>query len=289
MKLAIIGCGEVGGAYGRALQGQAELYLCDIVSEGRPGDLAKELGRELHAAPGDWLRACDIVIAAVPGRESRAAAQSALPFLFQGSVYVDVSTGAPDGLRKSAQDFEAAGRSFVDTAILGAVALSGGRTPVLIAGRDAARAQELFTLMGARTKILEGGAPGDAVALKLLRSVIVKNLECAAVESLTAAAHLGVRDRLFEALGDVDDAPFTDLLSSLVTTHILHAERRMHEMEEAAAQLKALGFDAAVTGALEARYAATLRGHADNPPPEDAHESLDKTLDWLMGTCRPGG
>lgn len=287
MKIAIIGCGEVGGAYGRALQDKAELFLCDIVADGRPGALAGELGHDLHAAPGDWLRECDFAIAAVPGRESATAAASALPFMSQGSVYVDVTTGAPDSLRTSARDFEAAGRSFVDTAILGAIALTGGKTPVLIAGRDAASAERIFSLMGARTKILDGGAPGDAVALKLLRSVIVKNLECAAVESFTAAEHLGVRDRLFEALGDVDDAPFTDLLSSLVTTHILHAERRMHEMEESAAQLKALGFDAALTDTLKQRYAATLRGRAESPPPDGAHESLDETLAWLMGTCRP--
>lgn len=288
MKIAIIGCGEVGGAYGRALAGKAGLALCDIVADGRPGDLANELGLALHGAPGDWLRECDIAIGAVPGRESAVAASSALPFLSQGSVYIDVSTGAPDSLRGSAKAFEAADRSFVDTAILGAIALSGGKTPVLIAGNDAKRALEVFELMGSPAKVLDDGMPGDAVALKLLRSVIVKNLECAAVESFTAAEHLGVRDKLFEALGDVDNAPFTDLLESLVTTHILHAERRMHEMEEASVQLRALGFDAAVTGSLGPRYRATLEGREKNPPDADTHASLDKTLAWLIKAGRSG-
>lgn len=286
MKIAIIGCGEVGGAYGRALRDKASLSLCDIVSVGRPGALASELGLELHTSPGDWLRDCDIAIAAVPGQESAVAASSAMPFMSHGSLYIDVSTGAPDSLRRSARDFEAAGRSFIDTAILGAIALTGEKTPVLVAGGEAAWAQQVFQLMGAPAKILEGGKPGDAVALKLLRSVIVKNLECAAVESFTAAEHLGVRDRLFEALADVDAAPFTDLLSSLVTTHILHAKRRMHEMEEAAAQLRALGFDAAVTAALEGRYKTTLDSLDKSPPPEGAHESLDKTLEWLIAAGR---
>ena len=123
MRIALIGCGEVGGAYGRALNGNAELALCDIVSEGRPGSLARELGLELHEKPGDWTRDCDVAIAAVPGRESSVAALSALPFLSEDCVYIDVSTGAPDSLRQSAQDFAAAKRHFVDTAILGAIAL----------------------------------------------------------------------------------------------------------------------------------------------------------------------
>ncbi|MDA7947772.1 MAG: DUF1932 domain-containing protein, partial [Hyphomicrobiaceae bacterium] len=237
MHIAIIGCGEVGGAYARALQGKATLSLCDIVSEGRPGALSQELGLPLMMEKGDWLAPCDLAIAAVPGRASGEAAETTLPFMSQGSVYVDVSTGAPDSLRASTRAFDEADRAFVDVAIMGAIALTGGKTPVLIAGEEAERAKAFFELMGANPKILEGGNPGDAVALKLLRSVIIKGLECLSIESLTAAEHLGIRDRLLDALGDVDNGPIADLIGSLVTTHILHAERRMHEMEESTAQL----------------------------------------------------
>ncbi len=286
MKIAIIGCGEVGGAYARALRGKAKLLLCDIVSDGRPGALSRELDLPLNSKPGDWLRGCDFTIAAVPGRESAIAAASALPYLPPGCIYVDVSTGAPDSLRESSKNFETSDRAFVDTAIMGGIALTGGKTPVLIAGARAERAREIFTLMGAPANILADGAPGDAVSLKLLRSVFVKGLECVAIESLTAAEHLGVRDRLFEILGDLDAVPIADMMSALVTTHILHAERRMHEMEDAAAQLRALGFDAAVTAALEARYKATLTHGKKNAPADDAHETLDKALEWLISAGR---
>ncbi len=286
MHIAIIGCGEVGGAYARALKGRATLSLCDIISDGRPGALSQELGLPLYLEKGDWLAPCDLAVAAVPGRASGEAAEQVLPHMSQGSVYIDVSTGAPDSLRASAKAFDAAGRDFVDVAIMGAIALTGGRTPVLIAGEQAERAQAFFELMGASPKILDGGNPGDAVALKLLRSVIVKGLECLSIESLTAAEHLGIRDRLLDALGDIDSGPIADLLASLITTHILHAERRMHEMEESTAQLRALGFDAATTSALGARYAATLKLRETNPPPDDAHETLDAALSWLDRSVR---
>jgi len=286
MRIAIIGCGAVGGAYARALKGKAVLSLCDILTDGRPGALSEEIGLPLNTVPGDWLRDCDFAIAAVPGRESAVAAASALPFLSQGSIYIDVSTGAPASLRQSSKDFEAAGRAFVDTAIMGGIARTGGKTPVLVAGDEAKRACEIFALMGANADILEEGAPGDAVALKLLRSVVVKGLECVAIESLTAAEHLGVRDKLEALLGDIDRAPIAEYLGSLVTTHILHAERRMHEMEDSAAQLRALGFDAAITGALGARYRVTLAGQEKTPPPGDAHQSLDKALAWLITAGR---
>lgn len=286
MHIAIIGCGEVGGSYARALTRNAALSLCDILLTGRPRAVADELGLELHGQPGDWLAECDIAIAAVPGRASAEAANAALPFLSRGSVYVDVSTGAPDSLRQSSRDFESAGRAFVDIAIMGAIALTGGATPVLIAGEEAERARVPFDTMGAPVKILEGGRPGDAVALKLLRSVVVKGLECLAIESLTAAEHLGVRGKLLELLGDMDQSPIADYLAALVTTHLLHAERRMHEMEESAAQLRALGFDAAVTSALAKRYAATLAAREAGAPPDDAHETLGKALHWLIRAGR---
>lgn len=281
MHIALIGCGEVGGAYARALNGKTSLSLCDIESGGRPGRVAQELGLSLHPAPGDWLGACDIAIAAVPGRESPVAATSALPFLAPESLYIDVSTGAPADLRASAEQFRAASRTFNDTAIMGAIAIHGGAAPVLVSGESTERAKGIFEIMGSSVRLLEGGKPGDAVALKLLRSVVIKGLECLAIESLTAAEHLGVRPRLLEILDDMDKSPIADYLAALVTTHLLHAERRMHEMDESAAQLRALGFDAAVTGALEKRYRATLAGHETDPPDDDAHESLDAALAWL--------
>lgn len=286
MHIALIGCGEVGGAFARALRGKATLSLCDIEPGGRPGALAHELGQTLHPAPGAWLTECDLAIAAVPGRETTVAANSALPFLAPDAVYVDVSTGSPDDLRASAAKFAEAGLAFVDIAIMGAISLTSGATPVLIAGDAAAKAREPFDLMGAPVKLLEGGAPGDAVALKLLRSVIVKGIECVAIESFTAAEHLGLRDRLEDNLADIDASPIVELAGALITTHILHAERRLHEMEESAAQLKALGFDAAVTSALQKRYAATLAAHDSNPPEADAHEAIDKALAWLIETAR---
>ncbi|MDH3579649.1 MAG: DUF1932 domain-containing protein [Hyphomicrobiales bacterium] len=289
MHIALIGCGEVGGTYARALNAKVSLSLCDIEPGGRPGKVARELGLPLHAAPDEWLGACDIAIAAVPGQESGGAAASALPFLSPGSLYIDVSTGAPDSLRKSAKNFETGARAFVDAAIMGAISLHGGATPVLVAGAETARAAAVFQLMDAPVTMLDDARPGDAVALKLLRSVIIKGLECLAIESLTAAEHMGVRPRLLELLGDLDRSPIADYLGALVTTHLVHAERRMHEMNEAATQLRAAGFDAAVTGALEKRYQGTLAGRQADPPEKHAHDSVDAAIAWLtqVGLQKP--
>ncbi|MCG8562966.1 MAG: DUF1932 domain-containing protein [Hyphomicrobiales bacterium] len=286
MHIAIIGCGEVGGAYGRALAGKASLSLCDIRPDGPPREAADDLGLELHPAPGSWLTACDVAIAAVPGGESLAAAASALPFLKDDALYIDVSTASPDDKRAAEAQFTAAGRAIADVAIMTAIALSGAASPVLIAGPEATRAVPVFERMEAPVTVLEDSAVGDAVSLKLLRSIVVKGLEVLAVESLTAAERLGVRDKLLAQLGDLDAQPIAAFLAALTTTHIRHAARRMHEVEDAARQLEAMGLEPIVTGALAGRYRATLAAARTKPPGDEAHRSLDAALAWFLSVGR---
>ena len=293
MKIGIIGVGEVGSAYAKSLAGALPgaqavtgLQICDREGGGRPGATAAELNLELHPAPGPWLQDCEMVVAAVAGADSLVAAAQALPHLGEASVYVDIGTASPDDLRASAAAFDAAGRSFIDGAIMGAIAISGARCPVLLAGPAADAVVPIFDTMGAPSTVLPESAAGDASSLKLLRSVIIKGLECVAIESLTAAEHLGVRGRLMEVIRDVDAAGFGPFIEALVRTHVDHAKRRGHEMEDAAAQLKDLGFDALVTQATPGRYTATEGLRQIKPPPEGAGQSIEQALAWLASTVR---
>jgi 3-hydroxyisobutyrate dehydrogenase len=283
MKIGLIGVGEVGSAYARALK-DTDLKICDREQSGRPAATAGELDLTLHAAAGPWLADRDIVIAAVAGGDSPEAAAAALPHLPQHAVYIDVGTANPDDLRLSAAAYGAAGRDFVDGAIVGAIAISGAACPVLLSGPKADSVNPLFEHMEAPVTVLPQSAAGDASSLKLLRSVIIKGLECVAIESLTAAEHLGVRDRLMDAVQDVDAAGFVPFIEALVRTHVIHAGRRGHEMKDAAGQLHDLGFDGHVTQATPARYEATLL--AGDPGAEAGNWDISEALDWLMQTTR---
>lgn len=56
-----------------------------------------------------------------------------------------------------------------------------------------------------------------------------------------AAEREGLRTRLYDVLGNVDSMGFASFLDRLVRTHVQHAERRLHEVERAQAQLVELG------------------------------------------------
>lgn len=285
MRITIIGVGEVGGAFAEALAPKAELSLCDIKEDGPPAATANALGLGIETAPDAWLETSDTVLVCVPGKQSPIVAKAALPFVGPQTVYVDMSTARPDDLRTWASAFHREGRTFVDLAIMGSIQIWGARPPVLLSGPAAEKAQPLYDELGSDTNIVESGRPGDATSLKLLRSILVKGIECLAVEAMTAAEHMNVRPQLMGIMNDMDDSSIADFLEMLVTTHIPHSARRRHEIIESADQLREMGFDALVTSALPPRYEATLARKEDDKPAEGV-QPMAESLAWLMGAVR---
>lgn len=285
MRITIIGIGEVGGAFAAALAPTADLTLCDIKEDGPPAATADALGLGIERVPGPWLEGADKVLVCVPGKQSPVVAKAALPFVGPETVYVDMSTARPDDLRAWASAFDCEGKIFVDLAIMGSIQIWGAHPPVLLSGPAAKKAQPLYDKLGSDTNIVDDGQPGDATSLKLLRSILVKGIECLAVEAMTAAEHMNVRPQLVGIMKDMDDSSIADFLEMLVTTHIPHSARRRHEIIESADQLREMGFDALVTSALPPRYEATLARKKDDKPKEGV-QPMAESLAWLMGAVR---
>src|SRR3546814_15737435 len=68
------------------------------------------------------------------------------------------------------------GVPFADVAIMGAIALLGARTPLLCVGTAAPAVVEFAQGCGIPAQAIAGQA-GDAVQLKLLRSILTKGME----------------------------------------------------------------------------------------------------------------
>lgn len=281
MKIAIIGAGQVGMIWADAIQGlQAHtVELVDPFASDRARSWAAEHAVPLHSSPAAVHPATSIALVCVPGSTIGDAVAGLLESLSAGAVIVDMSTAAAQAKRDGATAAEAIGVSYVDLAITGAVAVHGARTPLLYAGDEAVAAIELLDAVGAPFSRLDDSRPGDAVTVKLLRSVIMKGLEALALEALPAAREYGVLDQLFAALGDVGRSPFSALLSSMVVTHPQHARRRHAEVLEAAAQLEAISFGHVLTDAVGERYRESADRVEDDGGPTEP--TLASTLDWL--------
>ncbi|WP_105030251.1 DUF1932 domain-containing protein [Arthrobacter ruber] len=286
MKLAIIGCGEVGRLYAAAAAPHFELVLCDAYPSAPAKELAERLGVELKSSMGPWLADMDRVWACVTGDVAVSVAEQAAGHLREGALYADLSTANSADKRTAAGLLEAQSAGYVDIAIMGAVGLTGVRTNLLAAGRDAASAVTDFSQLGAPIRALEDAAAGDAIALKLLRTVLTKGLEALGVEALVAAESQGVRQELYRVLEDIDTEGFTNFLNAVVRTHVLHAERRFHEVDRAIAQLDEANLPSSVLAGSRERYEQTVQALSDTPPPQGTAENIDSAVTWLLESSK---
>ncbi|WP_288462610.1 NAD(P)-binding domain-containing protein [uncultured Pseudomonas sp.] len=282
MKLAIIGAGEVGLTYAHpwAAAGH-EILLCDLKPSPRAQAFAKEHSVALVTSMEDGVADCDVVVSCVFGTVSLSVAEQALALMRTGALFIDMTTADPEQIRRAAAIAAERSIPYVDVAILGAIALTHAKTNLLAAGIGLERAVVLFAEAGAPLKPVEGGAAGDAAALKILRSVFTKGLEALTIECFMAAEKQGVTEKLHDALSDIDQASLRDFLGALIRTHVVHAPRRLKEVEEAERQLRAAELPVAVLPGVREVFARTSAQLA-HAPIDTASPSLGQAFDWLF-------
>ena len=216
--IAVIGLGEAGSA-----------IATDLVAAGvsvRGWDPGRDVPEGVEPA-GDEAgaaRGAAIVLSLNSAAVAVEVAAGAAPGLDPGALFADMNAAAPAVKRAAA---EAAGATFADVALLGAVPGRGLATPALASGPGAERFAQTFGELGMPVTAV-GPEVGDASARKLARSVFAKGLAAAVGESLDAA-----------------------LLRRLVEGSRLHAGRRVEEMAAAVALLEELGVDPRVASATE--------------------------------------
>lgn len=283
MNIGIIGGGEVGRAYAEALASGTEHRV--TVSTPRPTPamvaIADANRIPLATAAGPWLAEMDRIWLCVTGDVASSVCAELLDHIKPGAVIVDLTTATPESKRSSFHLATDRGVGYVDAVILGAVALTGARTPLLAAGAEAADTLREFVALGAPVRTLPEAQAGDAAALKLLRTILTKGLEALAVECLVAAQQQGVRADLYEAMTDVDAIGFTNFLDMLVTTHIQHATRRLAEVERAEAQLAGMGFHTSMLAASQLVFTRTTEATGRQTPPVHATKDVTAALTWL--------
>ena len=195
--------------------------------------------------PETAVTGADVVLSVNSARAAVAAAAAALPALGPGSVYADMNTAAPELKRELAGLVGGAGAVFADVALLGPVPARGLRTPVLASGDGAQAFADALRPLGMPVDVVST-QPGDAATMKLLRSVFMKGLAAAAIESLAGAEAAGQAEWLRGELAAVIGEP---LLERLLEGSRTHAGRRVDEMEAACDLLRALGIEPRIAAA----------------------------------------
>jgi 3-hydroxyisobutyrate dehydrogenase-like beta-hydroxyacid dehydrogenase len=250
----VLGLGEAGSRLA------ADLASAGVHVSGYDPDASRgeDIG-ERHADPAAAAADADVVLNVTAAAVAIESARAALPRLARGAVYADLNTASPDLKRRLGEIVADAGGRFADVALLGPVPGKGLRTPALAAGAGAQAFAEAMAPLGMPVEVISE-EPGDAAALKLLRSGFMKGLAAAVVESRDAAEAAGHREWLDGEIAGVIGRP---LLERLVAGSRAHAARRVEEMEAARELLLGLGIEpriASASAALLADLAERQRG-----------------------------
>lgn len=244
---------------------------------------AQELNVSLSSSYTD-LSDIDLVISVVTGDDAIDAARMARDVLTAGSLYADFNSITGDQTRDVAAQLSGCDIDFVDVAVMGSFHAAGHRTPLLLSGP---RAQDLCSFaeaIGTPARVLSGGI-GDASAVKILRSVLMKGIEALSVECLVAARQQGLVEHVLDNVGDVDDIGLAQFIRVLTITHLTHAERRMQEVEKAMENLERSGVPTLMSEATRRSHQRTVAAKLD--PARLVDIDLDRALEILATEVLP--
>jgi 3-hydroxyisobutyrate dehydrogenase-like beta-hydroxyacid dehydrogenase len=245
---SLLGFGEAGQAF--AQPGVAAFDIATENGETRPLKIAEFESAEIRwsATPAGALAQADLVLCLVTADQALAAAQRCAPLLKLGTLWLDMNSVAPATKREAAQAIEAAGGRYVDVAVMAPVLPARLAVPLLVAGPHAADATEALRAYGFTKVAVSGPNVGDASAIKMIRSVMVKGLEALTAECVLAAERAGVREAVLASLdASWREQGWAERVDYNLDRMLAHGTRRAAEMEEVARTLTDLGVDPAMT------------------------------------------
>ncbi|MEJ0025058.1 MAG: DUF1932 domain-containing protein [Rhizomicrobium sp.] len=244
-SMAIIGFGEVGQTFARQFHaaGLTDIRLFDIL-------FADPASIPSKAAAGPWktcasaaqaVAGADLVLSAVTAGSDIAVANAVASALAPGAFYWDVNSVSPGTKRAAAAIIEGARGRYVESAVMSSIPPKGIRSPMLLGGPHA---KAFIAAMAPFDLDLTFYADeiGQASAVKMCRSVLIKGLEALLTESMLAARHYGVEADVLASLKDTIPHPdWPKQAAYMISRALLHGRRRAEEMREVARTVEEAG------------------------------------------------
>ena len=209
----------------------------------------------------------DLIISVVTAHQTVAAAASVVGGLRKGTWYLDLNSVSPETKRRAAEIIAGQGGRFVEAAIMSPIAPKRIATPILLAGSCAGDFLPLAHELGFSGMSHLSAERGQAAAVKMCRSVLIKGIEALVTESLVTAHHFGVEGEVFSSLNDLfPDPDWTAQARYMISRSLEHGERRAEEMSEAVKTVRGANIEPWMSEACveRQRWAGRLAISADD-------------------------
>lgn len=297
-RIAIIGFGEAGPAFAQGFleNGAKDVRAFDILHDdpvSRAAFVAKaeKLGVIACASNAEAVSDADLIVSTVTADRAVEAARQSASTLREGQVYLDLNSTSPRAKGEAAAAVAYKGAHYLDAVAMDTVPRHGYRVPLLLAGP---RAQAELADLSARGLNLEivGERIGQACAIKLIRSVLIKGIESIFAEAMLTAGKAGVVDRVLASLDvTLPGLDWPDVAGYYVSRLAIHGRRRAAEMEAAAETVESFGVAPIMAKAIAARerwaadagLAATFDKTLAHPSVADFLEAVERAAQLKNG------
>lgn len=259
-RIALIGFGEVGQRFGRefAETGKFQLATYDILFNNSPQgaalrDKARALGIEACASAAAAAEGAEIVFSAVTATAARDVAEEAATYLQPGQYFVDINSVSPETKRADAEAVGRAGANYVECAVMAPVAPYGLKVPILLGGKSGTALAAILNPVGMRMEVASE-IVGQASAIKMCRSIMIKGIEALAVECFLTSRRYGVEETIIASLEETfPQMDWEKLAGYLIGRVVQHGRRRAAEMREVSDTERAIGLEPIMAAAAARR------------------------------------
>jgi 3-hydroxyisobutyrate dehydrogenase-like beta-hydroxyacid dehydrogenase len=256
IRLGLIGLGEAGSAIAAGLAGQgvAGVTAFDIRADDPTVRASADLAAvTLAGSLPELVASADVLLCLTKAAGAVAVASAAAASLHRGQIYADLNSASPQVKRAAAAFIEPTGAYFADVAVMAAVSPHRHRVPLLVSGPGAAAFGRAAAQLGMTAEVL-GGRVGQASAVKMYRSLLIKGLEALVFDCALGAGAEGAADRVFESMaGSLPFDDWIELAGYLMGRTVAHGSRRAAELREVGSTLTEAGVDPALALAAAQR------------------------------------
>jgi len=249
-RIGFVGFGEAASCFARGFRGEGvpgfvayDIAWQDAELSPRMRARAEETGTELLASPADVAARADVIFSAVTCAATVEAAAAIAPHLGPRHVYLDINSSSPMAKQEVERLLAASGARFVECAVMSNVPPHLHKVPIILGGAAAHEVMALLAPLGMRLEVMSARI-GEASAVKMFRSILMKGLEGLFFECILAASRFGVVDRVLESVQEtMPGLDWAERANYFLPRTVEHALRRAHEMEEVTETLKQMGLD----------------------------------------------
>jgi 3-hydroxyisobutyrate dehydrogenase-like beta-hydroxyacid dehydrogenase len=212
-------------------------------------EMAKMLNVQLVESPSELAKKSDVILNVTRSNVAKQSAFEVLPYLTENHMYIDLNSTSPNLMKEISDRFAEEEKCFIDGVLLEPLPIKKHEAAIMVSGVNAKKAAYALNAIGMNLEVLDD-SPGSASSFKLVKSIFMKGLSALLIETFVAAKLSGDSyEKIMESINTSLSIPLDKLLNRFLTGTVLHADRRVLEMEDANSFVTGLGIEPVMTNA----------------------------------------